>query len=138
MHGVATSVSTIGLSRRQVPLRLVDPEEDERALKYRAVQFHAYRILLLVEILVVSLIYDVHRSRPLLDGAFVGEKSQGMIEYPDGLDSVMAGVFRVLGEPEGDQGLPSFEHQVPMDPLGRCVLLDYKSVAHIHCSWQTR
>ena len=71
-----------------------------------------------------SAVDDSNAAGPVLNGTFVRQEFRRMVEYPLGRNRMLKGRFGRLGQAKGDQGGLVFEHEIPVNALGRRVFLD--------------
>lgn len=80
-----------------------------------------------------SPIHNPHPTRSLLDGTLMGEESQGMIDDFDCSHVVIQRDLRWLLKSKCRQDVSLLPHEVPVNPIGRGMLLDDEMTAHAHC-----
>ncbi len=73
---------------------------------------------------------DSHLAGAFLDGPFIREESQRMVEDLHGPDLMRQALRGLSLQAKRGQNVALFEHKVPMDPLGCCVFLDDESAHH--------
>ncbi len=102
----------------------------EMALQDFASQVQRDQALLLVRPVARSTIDEPHFARSLLDGPFIREELERMVEYPDDPNRMVQDRFRRLLQTKRGQNIASLDHEVPMDSFGRRMLLNHEAMTH--------
>jgi len=125
----------VSVLSREAPLVAFDAGEREIPPEKGAIQFEGQEVFTAIAAPVRSTINDSDLARSFLDGTFVGEEPQRMIEDLHGPDFARQTLRRLILYAECDQDAILFEHEVPVDAFRRRVFLNHKPVAaHESCT----